>query len=72
VRAWRAVLPKNVWLLPVGGITPEIVRPYLDAGADGFGLGSALYMAGMDAGRITANARAFVSAWRARPGAGSV
>ena len=23
VKAWRAVLPKEVWLLPVGGIAPD-------------------------------------------------
>ncbi len=43
VRAWRAVLPADVPLLPVGGITPERMREYLEAGASGFGLGSALY-----------------------------
>jgi 2-dehydro-3-deoxyphosphogalactonate aldolase len=65
VKAWRAVLPKDVWLLPVGGITPESMAPYLAAGANGFGLGSALYEAGMDAVTVRANAAAFAAAYRA-------
>ena len=47
VKAWRAVLPKEVWLLPVGGIPPDNMAAYLAAGANGFGLGSALYKPGM-------------------------
>lgn len=64
VKAWRAVLPADVPLLPVGGITPETMAPYLSAGAQGFGLGSALYRKGDDADVVAANARAFVAAWR--------
>jgi 2-dehydro-3-deoxyphosphogalactonate aldolase len=63
VRAWRAVLPKDVWLLPVGGIRPDSMAPYLAAGANGFGLGSALYTPGMTPAEVAANARAFVGAW---------
>ncbi|WP_288479416.1 2-dehydro-3-deoxy-6-phosphogalactonate aldolase, partial [uncultured Pseudomonas sp.] len=43
VKAWRAVFPKELALLPVGGITPDNMGPYVAAGANGFGLGSALY-----------------------------
>ena len=43
VKAWRAVLPAEVALLPVGGITPDNMAPWRAAGAAGFGLGSALY-----------------------------
>jgi 2-dehydro-3-deoxyphosphogalactonate aldolase len=67
VKALRAVLPARARLLPVGGITPASMAGYLDAGANGFGLGSALYQPGLDAAGVAANARAFVSAWRARP-----
>ena len=42
VKAWRAVLPKDAIVLPVGGIKPDNMKPYVDAGANGFGLGSAL------------------------------
>lgn len=65
VKAWRAVLPRAVPLLPVGGITPEGMADYLAAGADGFGLGSALYKPGMSAAALGERARAFAAAWRA-------
>jgi 2-dehydro-3-deoxyphosphogalactonate aldolase len=68
VKAWRAVLPKDVWLLPVGGIAPASMAPYLAAGANGFGLGSALYRAGMSASEVASSARAFADAYRARGG----
>ncbi|MEZ5846883.1 MAG: 2-dehydro-3-deoxy-6-phosphogalactonate aldolase [Geminicoccaceae bacterium] len=64
VKAWRAVLPASVDLLPVGGITPERMEPYVRCGASGFGLGSALYKAGMSATEVGGRARAFVEAWR--------
>jgi len=69
VKAWRAVLPEAVWLLPVGGIGPDSLAAYLAAGADGFGIGSALYRPGRSAAEVAASARAFVAAWRqaARP-----
>ena len=67
VKALRAVLPATARLLPVGGIAPASMAGYLSAGANGFGLGSALYRPGLDAAGVTANARAFVSAWRACP-----
>jgi 2-dehydro-3-deoxyphosphogalactonate aldolase len=63
VKAQRAVLPKDVPLLVVGGITPANMQPWLDAGADGFGLGSALYKAGATADEIGRNARAFAESW---------
>ena len=65
VKALRAVLPPTLRLLPVGGITPETIRPYLAAGAAGFGLGSALYSPGLPAAEIGARARSFVEAWAA-------
>ena len=46
VKAWRAVLPKETQLYPVGGVTPERIAPYRRAGASGFGIGSALYKPG--------------------------
>jgi 2-dehydro-3-deoxyphosphogalactonate aldolase len=64
VKAWRAVLPKEAWLLPVGGITPERMAPYVAAGANGFGLGSALYQRGRTPAETAARAAAFVAAYR--------
>lgn len=65
VKAWRAVLPPDTIVLPVGGIKPETMKPYLDAGATGFGLGSALFTPAMSAVDISRNARAFADAWKA-------
>ncbi|MDP7539981.1 MAG: 2-dehydro-3-deoxy-6-phosphogalactonate aldolase [Alphaproteobacteria bacterium] len=63
LKAWRAVLPKDLPLLPVGGIAPNTMAPYVSAGAAGFGLGSALYKPGMTAGDVMTSARAFADAW---------
>jgi len=62
LKAMRAVLPTGTRVLPVGGIAPGTLRPWLNAGAAGFGLGSALYSPGMDAAEVGARARAFVGA----------
>ena len=59
LKAMKAVLPSNVPILPVGGITPEKMNDYLKAGAIGFGLGSALYKPTMTLRDIRKNAEAF-------------
>jgi 2-dehydro-3-deoxyphosphogalactonate aldolase len=64
LKAWRAVIPASVPILPVGGIAPASMAAYIAAGADGFGLGSALYKPGDVAARVAENASAFVAAWR--------
>ncbi|AOX20728.1 2-dehydro-3-deoxy-6-phosphogalactonate aldolase [Kozakia baliensis] len=64
LKAWRSVFPKDVRFLPVGGITPDNMTPWLEAGAAGFGLGSALYRKGDTARAVGENARRFVSALR--------
>lgn len=68
IKAQRAVLPKEVPLLVVGGITPTNMEPWRQAGADGFGLGSALYRVGATTEEIAANARAFAQGWAGREG----
>lgn len=65
VKAMRAVLPRELKLLPVGGITPDNMAPFVRAGASGFGLGSALYSPGQSAQAVAENARRFVQAWGA-------
>lgn len=64
VKAWRAVVPAEVPLMPVGGISPDNMAEFVAAGATGFGLGSALYKAGMTADAVAANAKAFADAWQ--------
>ena len=65
VRAMRAVLPRETRLLPVGGIDPSTMAGYVRAGANGFGLGSALYKPGQDAAATGRRAQDFMGAWQA-------
>ena len=65
LKAWRAVLPNEVPVLPVGGITPGNMAIWVAAGAQGFGIGSALYAPGIDISEVARRARAFTVAWTA-------
>ncbi|WCM19329.1 2-dehydro-3-deoxy-6-phosphogalactonate aldolase [Paraburkholderia bryophila] len=70
VKAWRAVIAAQVPLVPVGGITPDNMGPFLSAGANGFGLGSALYKPGQSAAVTSSHAKAYINGLRiARAGA---
>ena len=62
VKALRAVLPGATRLMPVGGITPGNMATYRAAGADGFGIGSALYKPGISAAQVEHNAHGFMAA----------
>lgn len=62
LKAFGAVVPPGTRLLPVGGIAPETMAPWLAAGAAGFGLGSALYRPGLSANEVGDRARAFIAA----------
>lgn len=64
VKAMRAVLPEGTAVLAVGGITTANMAAYRAAGADGFGLGSALYKPGMALDEVAVQAKAFVAAIR--------
>jgi 2-dehydro-3-deoxyphosphogalactonate aldolase len=61
LKAHLAVLPRAVPLMVVGGIKPDTMRPWLDAGATGFGLGSGLYKPGQSAAETLDKARAYVA-----------
>ncbi|WP_324749490.1 2-dehydro-3-deoxy-6-phosphogalactonate aldolase [Sphingomonas sp. LY54] len=67
VKAHRAVLPKDLPLLVVGGVTPGAMKPWLEAGANGFGLGSGLYRPGQSAEAVAGQARAYVDGLEGRP-----
>jgi 2-dehydro-3-deoxyphosphogalactonate aldolase len=64
VKALRAVVPRQVPLLVVGGVGPGTMQPWLEAGADGFGLGSGLYRPGQSPEETAAKARAYVEGAR--------
>ena len=60
LKAQLAVLPRHVPILAVGGIKPDNMRPWLEAGASGFGLGGGLYQPGQSPEDTLAKARAYV------------
>jgi 2-dehydro-3-deoxyphosphogalactonate aldolase len=66
LKAQLAVIPKDVPLLIVGGIKPDNMQPWLDAGAAGFGLGGGLYKAAQSAAETLEKARAYVGGARRR------
>jgi 2-dehydro-3-deoxyphosphogalactonate aldolase len=62
--ALRAVLPREVPVIVVGGVTPQAMAAWKDANATGFGLGSGLYRPGQSPSETLNKARAFVAALR--------
>lgn len=64
IKAIRAVLPPDVPLLAVGGVTPDNLGQFLDAGCIGAGLGGDLYKPGQPVSRTREQAAAFVKAYR--------
>jgi 2-dehydro-3-deoxyphosphogalactonate aldolase len=64
VKAQRAVLPKDIPLIVVGGVTPQSIPDWQAAGADGFGLGGGLYQPGQDTQTTLAKAQAYAAAVR--------
>jgi 2-dehydro-3-deoxyphosphogalactonate aldolase len=61
LKAQRAVLPKDAPVLMVGGIKPDNMQPWIDAGAAGFGLGGGLYKPGQSAAETLEKTRAYVA-----------
>ena len=64
IKALKAVLPPDVPVFAVGGVTPENLAVWLKAGCAGAGLGSDLYRAGQPITRTAQQAAAFVKAYR--------
>jgi 2-dehydro-3-deoxyphosphogalactonate aldolase len=65
LKAMKAVLPKNVPVFPVGGVNPENMGDFIDAGAAGFGIGSAVFKPGDTPEIVYKKAKAFVDGWNA-------
>ncbi|EEE35774.1 2-dehydro-3-deoxy-6-phosphogalactonate aldolase [Rhodobacteraceae bacterium KLH11] len=61
--ALRPVLPEGSLAYAVGGAGPDNFKDWLAAGADGFGIGSALYKPGMGAPEVAERARKIVAAY---------
>ncbi|MCI1679934.1 MAG: 2-dehydro-3-deoxy-6-phosphogalactonate aldolase [Ewingella americana] len=64
IKALKAVLPPEIPVFAVGGVTPENLHLFMAAGCVGAGLGSDLYRAGQPVSRTQQQARAFIDAYR--------
>lgn len=65
LRALRAVLPQDIPVYAVGGAGPENFAEWWQAGAQGFGIGSAVYRPGDSAQTVAARARTIMAALQA-------
>lgn len=63
LKAIRAVLPKDLAVYAVGGAGPSNFADWARAGADGFGIGTALYTPGLGTDEIATRAAAIVAAY---------
>ncbi len=64
IKALKAVLPPEVPVFAVGGVTPDNLHQYLTAGCVGAGLGGDLYRAGQPVSRTAQQASAFIKAFK--------
>lgn len=63
LKAIRAVLPKGTQVYAVGGAGPQNFEAWVNAGADGFGIGTALYTPGLAVDEVAARAAQIVAAY---------
>ena len=61
LKAQKAILPADMPVLVVGGVRPDTMRQWIDAGAAGFGLGSGIYRPGQSPSEVERQARAYVA-----------
>ncbi|MEB0286788.1 2-dehydro-3-deoxy-6-phosphogalactonate aldolase [Cryobacterium sp. 10I1] len=64
LKAWTAVVPKEIHLIPVGGIEATNIGIWMAAGATGFGIGSSLYKPGIAIEDLRQRAIAMIAAWK--------
>ncbi|MGY9022139.1 MAG: 2-dehydro-3-deoxy-6-phosphogalactonate aldolase [Rhodobacterales bacterium] len=65
LKAMRAILPFGTQVYAVGGTAPDNFSKWIEASADGFGLGSAIYKPGDTSETVAAKAQAIVTAFDA-------
>jgi 2-dehydro-3-deoxyphosphogalactonate aldolase len=69
INAIRAVLPKDLLIAAVGGVSEVNFAEYVKGGITAFGLGSSLYKPGMSAADVTERARITIAAYDRATGA---
>lgn len=69
INAIRAVLPKDLVIAAVGGVSEVNFEEYVKGGITAFGLGSSLYKPGMSAADVTERARITIAAYDRATGA---
>ncbi|MFP5391007.1 MAG: 2-dehydro-3-deoxy-6-phosphogalactonate aldolase [Gammaproteobacteria bacterium] len=68
LKAINTVLPPGTPVWPVGGITPESLGAWVNAGATGFGIGSQLFGPRVTSAEVGERARRYVDAWKSARG----
>lgn len=68
IAAIRAVLPKDLMIAAVGGVSEKNFRDYMEAGITAFGLGSSLYKPGMSAAEVFERAQVTIAAYNSASG----
>ena len=63
IKAIRAILPKGTLVYAVGGAGAQNFAQWINAGADGFGIGTAIYTPGLSVAEVAIRAQALVKAW---------
>ncbi|CAN7475845.1 2-dehydro-3-deoxy-6-phosphogalactonate aldolase [Rhizobium sp. LjRoot254] len=63
INAIRAVLPADLMIAAVGGVSDENFADYAKGGIKAFGLGSSIYKPGMSADEVSKRAKATIAAY---------
>ena len=62
IKAVKAVLPAQVKIFAVGGVGAHNAKEWLEAGVDGFGIGSEIYQTGSTPEQVSARCKQIVTA----------
>ena len=63
IKAVKDVLPTDILVYAVGGVGAANLKPWIEAGVSGIGVGGELYRPGYTAQQVSERAKALVAAW---------